>query len=53
MRNSRVMLSKIGSLEMGSALNIEIIVGGIPALLLKIVLKFSVDILSNAYLSIS
>ena len=43
-----VLLSKIGSLESGSALNIAMMVGGIPALLLSIVDKFSVVILSKA-----
>lgn len=51
-KKSRVILSSTGSLAIGSALSIAIIVGGMPADLLSIVLKFSVAILSNAYLSI-
>jgi hypothetical protein len=43
----------MGSLDMGSALKIAIIVGGRPADLLNIVLIFSVVILSKAFFSIS
>ena len=48
-KNSKVVFSKTGSFERGSALKIAIIVGGIPADLLRIVLKFSVVILSKAF----
>jgi len=46
------MLSRTGSFEMGSALKIAMIVGGIPADLLRIVLKFSVEIFPRAYSNI-
>lgn len=47
-RNFKVLLRSKGSLEIGSALRIAIIVGGIPAERLKMVLKFSVVMLSKA-----
>ena len=49
MRKSKVTFKRTGSFEEGSALKIPRIVGGIPADLLKIVLKFSYWILSSAY----
>ena len=47
-KNSNVVFNNIGSFDIGSALRIAIIVGGMPADLLRIVLKFSVEILSRA-----
>lgn len=52
-RNSKVLFSNTGSFDNGSALSIAIIVGGRPPDLLRIVLKFSVVILSKALSSIS
>jgi hypothetical protein len=50
-KNSNVKFNNTGSLDAGSALKIASIVGGIPADLLKIVLTFSLDILSKAVLN--
>lgn len=47
-KNVSDLFRRRGSLEMGSALKMAMIVGGIPADLLKIVLKFSVVILFKA-----
>ena len=51
-RKVRVLFRSRGSLCKGSALRIAMIVGGIPADLLKIVLIFSVVMLSKAASSI-
>ena len=52
-RKSSVWLRRTGWLLSGSALRMAMMVGGIPADLLKIVLWFSFVILSKAYSSIA
>ena len=47
-RNVMVLFSRTGSLDMGSALSMEMMVGGMPADLLSVVLRFSVVIFSRA-----